>query len=513
MKSIEELLEEALVGEAEQPYEVPENWIWSIAGAVTKTLRGVSYKKHQVESLKNVNNSLILRGGNIQDGKLLNQDDNVYVPKELVKEEKKLKIGDVVIVSSTGSSKVIGKAASVSSDFVGESFGAFLTTIRPSKKMDNGYFSLFYQTSNYRNMISNLAKGSNINNIKREHLDSLPFPLPPLDEQKRIADKVGRLLSKIDEAKQLIKEAKETFELRRAAILDKAFRGELTKKWRQNNKDILPVKQFLENIVLKRKETYTEIYERAKRNKEKKPRKIYMDTVPIIDEVVPFLPETWTVTNVEFLGHVTKLAGFEYTKYINLKPGGDVPVIRAQNVQMGKFVKSNIMYIDKDTSDLLSRSQVQEDDILMVFIGAGTGNVCIAPNRNGERWHLAPNVAKISVDAVLPKYLELYLQSPFGQAYIKSKMKATAQPSLSMETIREVLVYLPPLEEQKEIVKTVESLINKVENEVGILKSCSVDGLKQSILSKAFRGELGTNDPSEESAVELLKEVLQEQVK
>lgn len=47
-----------------------------------------------------------------------------------------------------------------------------------------------------------------------------------------------------------------------------------------------------------------------------------MDTVPIIDEVVPFLPETWTVTNVEFLGHVTKLAGFEYTKYINLKPGG-----------------------------------------------------------------------------------------------------------------------------------------------------------------------------------------------
>ncbi|KWZ65380.1 restriction endonuclease subunit S [Bacillus altitudinis] len=505
-KTIEELLEEAIVPEEKQRFGIPENWIWTQTGSITDVIGGGTPKSTVKEyfedgdipwltpaDLSGYQDMYISRGKrNITEVGLANSSAKI-LPSNTVLLSSRAPIGYVTIASNDICTN--------------QGFKSFL----PS----NAYYPeyLYWYLKFSTTYLESMASGTTFKELSGSKCKEIALPLPPINEQKRIADKVEHLLSKIEEAKQLIEEAKETFELRRAAILDKAFRGELTRKWRQNNKDILPVKQFLENIVLKRKETYTEIYERAKQNKEKKPRKIYMDTVPIIDEVVPFLPETWTVTNVEFLGHVTKLAGFEYTKYINLKPGGDVPVIRAQNVQMGKFVKSNIMYIDKDTSDLLSRSQVQEDDILMVFIGAGTGNVCIAPNRNGERWHLAPNVAKISVDAVLPKYLELYLQSPFGQAYIKSKMKATAQPSLSMETIREVLVYLPPLEEQKEIVKTVESLINKVENEVGILKSCSVDGLKQSILSKAFRGELGTNDPSEESAVELLKEVLQEQVK
>lgn len=237
-KTVEELLEEALVPEEEWPYEVPGNWVWSCAGALSKTIRGVSYKKHQVENMKDEDNLLVLRGGNIQDCSLINQDDNVYVSNKLIKEEQKLQKGDVVIVSSTGSSKVIGKAASVSNDFVGQSFGAFLTTIRPKQKIDKDYFNIFYQTSNFRNTISSLAKGCNINNIKKEHLENLPFPLPPINEQKRIANKVERLLGKIEEAKQLIEEAKETFELRRAAILDKAFRGELTRNWRRNHPNI-----------------------------------------------------------------------------------------------------------------------------------------------------------------------------------------------------------------------------------------------------------------------------------
>lgn len=76
-KTVEELLEEALVPEEEWPYEVPGNWVWSCAGALSKTIRGVSYKKHQVENMKDEDNLLVLRGGNIQDCSLINQDDNV----------------------------------------------------------------------------------------------------------------------------------------------------------------------------------------------------------------------------------------------------------------------------------------------------------------------------------------------------------------------------------------------------------------------------------------------------
>lgn len=501
MKSIEELLEEALVGEAEQPYEVPENWIWSIAGAVTKTLRGVSYKKHQVESLKNVNNSLILRGGNIQDGKLLNQDDNVYVPKELVKEEKKLKIGDVVIVSSTGSSKVIGKAASVSSDFVGESFGAFLTTIRPSKKMDNGYFSLFYQTSNYRNMISNLAKGSNINNIKREHLDSLPFPLPPLDEQKRIADKVGRLLSKIDEAKQLIKEAKETFELRRAAILDKAFRGDLTRKWREENADI-DIFEVQEHL------------DRLRADKESSPIKSNTLNVKSVNEDdEPFnLPIGWKWARLGELSYYVTSGSRDWSKYY---ANHGSYFIRTQDINKNKLNLANVAYVLLPEKVEGKRSLVEPFDLLTTITGANVGKCAIVEEIIPEAY-VSQSVALTKlIDKSMAKYVHLSLLSTCGGGgELENRAYGIGRPVLSLEDIKNIRLPIAPYRERQVIINMVKKLLDMEETTGNLLLlEEKLDQLKNSILSKAFRGEIGTNDPSEESALELLKEMLQEQVK
>ncbi|WP_424768355.1 restriction endonuclease subunit S [Paenibacillus sp. sgz302251] len=83
-------------------------------------------------------------------------------------------------------------------------------------------------------------------------MNRLPFPLPPLNEQKRIVDKVERFLDRINQAKQLIEEAKETFDLRRAAIFDQAFRGELTTKWREKVQCEGSAKSFLDKIHLKK---------------------------------------------------------------------------------------------------------------------------------------------------------------------------------------------------------------------------------------------------------------------
>ena len=169
-------------------------------------------------------------------------------------------------------------------------------------------------------------------------------------------------------------------------------------------------------------------------------------------------------------------------------------------------MNTNIKYISHNTSDKLERSQLHGEEVLMVFIGAGTGNVSLVPK---GKWHLGPNVAKITLDKIIPEFLNYYLQSPLGQSYIKSKMKATAQQSLSMGTIREILVHLPPIQEQKEIVKKLNLLLSSLDKEFGVINSIDIKSIKQSILSKAFRGELGTNDPDEENVMGILREVIE----
>jgi type I restriction enzyme, S subunit len=504
-KTIEKLLEEALVPEEEQPYEVPENWVWSNAGALSETIRGVSYKKNQAEALKDVNNCLILRGGNIQDGTILNQDDNVYVSKELVKEEQKLQKGDVVIVSSTGSSKVIGKAASVSDEFVGESFGAFLTTIRPNKKINSSYFGLFYQTSNYRRLISNLAKGSNINNIKKEHLDNLPFPLPPLNEQKRIAEKVERLFAKIDEAKQLIEEAKETFELRRAAILDKAFRGELTKKWREQQNH-LPSPEQLFNVI---KEQRLAIVESKKE----------LNEVQSMFENFNFKQyqneRNWLYLKANMFCYNINCGS---TPTAHISENGEIPFLKVYNIVNNKIdFEYKPQFIPREVHEgKLKKSILYPNDVIMNIVGPPLKKVAIIPDQYSE-WNINQAIVRFRpVESVLPKYIYYCLQyDETLKDIINETRGVVGQSNISVSQCRNLVMPIPSREEQEQIVERLDNLLEK-ENKA--LASISIyekelEKLKQSILSKAFCGELGTNDPTEESAIELLKEVLQEKVK
>lgn len=212
-----------------EKYKLPDDWQWTVCGKLSEVIRGVSYKKHDVETEKRESNCLILRGGNIQDGKIVNQKDNVYIDRILVKDRQKLMKYDVVIVASTGSVKVIGKAASATTDFVGESFGAFMTVLRANETVDKKYFGYFFQTNFYRKKIANLAKGSNINNIKVKHLQNMYFPLPPITKQKLIAQRLDDLIHKLNEAEEHLASKQDPgyFHTIKQAILQSAFLGKL----------------------------------------------------------------------------------------------------------------------------------------------------------------------------------------------------------------------------------------------------------------------------------------------
>lgn len=148
----------------------------------------------------------------------------------------------------------------------------------------------------------------------------------------------------------------------------------------------------------------------------------------------------------------------------------------------------------------------------MVFVGAGTANVARVPI--GQRFFLGPNIGmiRIETDEVSPRFLELFLRSPRGKDLALAAVKAVAQPSLSMGTIRQIPVALPSRAEQDFIVGELEaalSLIDQTEADIEEQLSRS-ELLRQAILRKAFSGQLVAQDVGDELASSLLERIAAE---
>ncbi|MCA4778306.1 restriction endonuclease subunit S [Acinetobacter towneri] len=166
-------------------------------GNISTQIRGVSYSKSDVIANMQDGYLPVLRANNIQEQGLV-LDDFVYVPESKISEKQRILAGDVIIAASSGSISLVGKAASAKEN-INAGFGAFCKILRPNTELvDPRYFANYFQTQKYRQIISNLAAGANINNLKNEHLDDLEIPLPPLSEQRRIA----QILDKADELRQ-----------------------------------------------------------------------------------------------------------------------------------------------------------------------------------------------------------------------------------------------------------------------------------------------------------------------
>lgn len=448
-KTQEELMNEALVPEDEQPYEIPKNWDWVKVKSLCEIVRGVNYKKEDIENEPSLNNCLILRGGNIQSGDIVDASDNVYIPKSLVANKQLLREGDVIIVASTGSKTVIGKAATSNCDYTDKSFGAFLSLIRPIN-INKIFFGHYFQTLMYRNKISELSTGININNIKREFIENLTFPLPPLPEQKRIVDKLESMLGKINESRELIEQAKETFKTRKSSILAKAFSGELTAKWREEHLD---------------------------------------DS-----------QKEWKLTR---FGEVinTIQAGKSFTCLERPPIGDEIGVLKVSSVSWNIYqeeesktcqdpTKVNPNYFVNEGDFLISRANTIE------LVGA-----CVIAKNVTKKIMLSDKILRINFVGAIKEYILFFLQSKSGRKEIESKSTGNqlSMRNISQNNLKDIIFSLPSLEEQKEIVKIVEHLLSHEDQAKELIANMEdeLNLLEKSILSKAFRGELGTNNLEE----------------
>ena len=179
--------------------ELPAGWGWHRLGDVADLVRGVTYKKEFARSSPERGYLPLLRATNIGD-ELDLSSELVYVPASGVKTDQLLRVGDIVLVSSSGSASAVGRSARLPVSWEG-TFGAFCTVIRTNEIVDPRYLAHFVREGGIRRGWSDAARGTNINNLKLSHLLETPVPVPPLEEQRRIVDVLEDHLSRLEAAR------------------------------------------------------------------------------------------------------------------------------------------------------------------------------------------------------------------------------------------------------------------------------------------------------------------------
>ncbi|HEY1943497.1 MAG TPA: restriction endonuclease subunit S [Roseiarcus sp.] len=352
-------------------------------------------------------------------------------------------------------------------------------------------------------------------------LEGHPLPLPPTNEQRRIVAKIEELFSELDASAESLTRARAQLKTYRQALLKAAFEGKLTTDWRAANPDKLhSLQALLARIRGERDarfiqattdwETALADWEHQKQvgDRPSRPRRNPAPDPPTAHQRdnMTKLPSAWQWLQIADFAFVTKLAGFEYTKYVKYDETGDLPVIKAENAGHLGFRETSYSFVRSETVASLKRSILRGGELLMVFVGAGTGNVGIVPN--GRKYFLGPNIAmlRIETQCIATRFVELFLRSPLGSELKLSTVKAVAQPSLSMETIRQIPIPVPSTAEQSAIVAIVGERLSAVDRaEAEIADALSrIKALRQSILNRAFSGQLVPQDPSDEPAAALL---------
>ncbi|MBR1626990.1 MAG: restriction endonuclease subunit S [Bacteroidales bacterium] len=441
------------ITEDEIPYELPKGWEWVRFNDAT--LYSTDYVangsfaslRNNVNTYKTENYAILVK---TQDFSTNFSTNLTYIDKSSYEYLSKSKLyGGELMLSNIGAS--IGKVFIIPNLDRPMSIAPNSIIVKCLNPLMTTFFKYIILSSYGQDLLKSFTAGTAMPKFSKTQLRNSIIPLPPLAEQQRIVEKLEQILPLVEEygknEEKLSKLNSTLPDKIKQSILQHAVQGKLVP---QNPSDE-PASVLLNRIKAEKEQLIKD----GKIKKEK-------ILPPITEDEIPFqIPNSWEWTKIRNIAFVTKLAGFEYTKYINLQDSGEIPVIRAQNVKPFSLNLANLKYIDTDTSEMLERSALTKPCLLMTFIGAGIGDVAIFDKNS--RFHLAPNVAKIEFynqhNNIDNRYAMYYLLSNYGKQEVFKFLKATAQPSLSMDTIREVMIPLPPLAEQQRIVTKVEELL------------------------------------------------------
>lgn len=434
--TIEEKLQNALVPKEEEPYKIPSNWCWVRLGNITQIKGGKRIPKG-TSLLKENTGYKYIRVTDMKNGTVLN-DDIHYISKDIYNKISNYTISkNDIYITCAGT---IGRVGIIPVEFDGANLTENADKI--IIKHINKYL-LVKILSSYivQKQIQEVITTGCQPKLAIKKIEQLKIPLPPINEQQRIVERIESLFAKLDRAKELIENTLAQFEQNKMAILHKAFTGELTAKWRKKQKII-------------------------KKN-------------------------TWQLVNIKTVSN-------------KIFAGGDVPKDNMSIEKTDEFKVPIYTNGEKNNGLYGYTNEIKVKDDAITISARGTIGYTVirkAPFYPAIRLiTIIPNIEKINIG---------FLYYVFN--FFKVDSAGSSIPQLTVPMVKDYNFELPTIEEQQEIVNILDKLLakyNKIKNLEQQLEK--IELLKKAILAKAFRGELGTNNPDEESAENLLKEILAE---
>jgi type I restriction enzyme S subunit len=410
---------------------LPEGWKLNIISDVASFVRGVTYKKSEARDSAGPGYMPLLRATNISS-EVVTFTDYVFVPRSGVKGEQILRQNDLVIATSSGSSAIVGKSAAILAEFDG-TFGAFCAVLRPSSEVAPRYVHLFAQSPNIRELWSNLARGTNINNLKSEQVLSTLIPIAPLAEQERIVEILEEQLSRLDAALESVRVVREKAAQFRRSLLHAAFTGTLTGHNPTDGQ----------------------------------------------------LPEGWTLST---LGSVAKWGSGGTPKsgtaaFYN----GSIPWAVIGDLTEGE-VFDTAQAITQLGLESSSAKVVEPGTVLLAMYGASIGRTGITAVEMATNQAIA--FAKVDEKKMNRYFLLKYLQGQ-KKAFVEAG-QGGAQPNISQTVIKPWPIPVPPLAEQERIVEILEQQLSRLDAALAVADAIEKRSaaLRRSLLHAAFTGRL-----------------------
>ncbi|MDD5050962.1 MAG: restriction endonuclease subunit S [Candidatus Pacebacteria bacterium] len=472
---------------------LPKGWASARLDDISDIVRGISFPKDAKTKTYQKGHIACLRTTNVQ--REVEWSDLWFVPKEFVRRDQQLLQKHDILISTANSLELVGKVCQVQILPHPATLGAFIAAIRISPLVNPKFFYFQIASSDIQASIRACASTTtNISNVNTNRLKEIQLVTSPLNEQRRIVAKIEELFTRLDAGVEALEKIKRELKRYRQAVLKYAFEGKLTEQWRKENKEkIEPASELLERIAKEREKTA-----------EGKAKKL-----PTLNKSeLPELPEGWEWARIEDCavlitkGESPKWQGFNYVQE-------GVPFIRSENVLWGTLDICGVANIPEAFHNKLARSHIKPFDVLVNLVGASIGRCCVVPS-TVARANLNQAVGLIRLNEVLlPGFLMHLLISPAIQKAIHSSKVETARPNISLTDLRNLLIPVASLLEQRQIVSEIErhfSITDEVE-QIADKALKQSQRLRRSILKRAFEGKLVPQDPNDEPAEKLLERI------
>ncbi|MGR5274117.1 restriction endonuclease subunit S [Vibrio alginolyticus] len=384
--------------------------------------------------------------------------------------------------------------------------GAYNVALMKAKPRD-GIFSndyLYYYLSNkniYNYVESASDRTAGQSGVNKKHLEQYPVGVPPLAEQNRIVEKLDEVLAQVDTIKARLDGIPDLLKRFRQSVLASAVSGKLTEEWR-GDREMVPAYELLKSINIEREKAYLAEIELGNKDTKRLLSKVkkHNPDLPTIK-----LPINWQWTS--FMSSMDKVVDCHNKTAPYIDEG--IPLIRTPDIRNGKISLEGAMYISQETYDYWSRRCPPASGDIIFTREAPMGEAGIVPDNvtlcMGQRMMLLrPNKKYLDPKYVLLNILSLSFQERMGAQAIGTGVK-----HLRVADVESLSYPLAPLEEQKEIVRLVDQYFAFAETIEAQVKKAQarVDNLTQSILAKAFRGELVPQNDDDESAEVLLERI------